>query len=573
MINKEERCLVERLHLGSRVEADERKRMYLLPKRVVWETYTQECAVYNSDSLLETKSKQISLHIDNPCVLENRGEPAAVLLDFGQELHGGLEFSVYRVEGASCAQLRIRFGESVMEAMSELGGQTHATNDHACRDLTVSVQELSMNPVGETGFRFVRIDLLTSNVKISFNTVKAVMIYRDIPYLGSFCCSDPLLNRIWDVGAYTVHLNMQQYIWDGIKRDRLVWMGDLHPEIATIQTVFGDQKIIRDSLDYVVSETPLGEWMNDIPSYSMWWIIIQHDYFMQFGDREYLRKQLPYMKEICQMLSMQIGEDGLDTTPEMRFVDWPTKGNKSAVDVGLQSLHILAVKCAMRIFEIFEDTQMLEKCREDERKLRGYPVRMVNSKQSNALAVWAGLMDAKEANEKSLKIGGAEGLSTFMGYYVLQARAQAGDVAGALDTIREYWGGMLKLGATTFWEDFDVQWMKNAAPIDRFPKDGEIDVHGTYGNHCYKGYRHSLCHGWSSGVTSWLTRYILGIQIVEPGCRKIRVQPNMCGLQWVKGTYPTPEGTMEIEHRLQENGGVKTVIHAPKGIDVICSNE
>lgn len=569
MVNNQEGCVIERLQLGSRIETDERKRMYLLPKRIVWETDAPNCTVHNSASLLDNRSKQISLHVTHPCVLENRDGNAAILLDFGQEIHGGLEFSVYRVEGAPNAKLRIRFGESVMEAMSELGGETHATNDHALRDLTMTVQELSMNPVCETGFRFVRIDLLTPNVKIAFYTVKAVMVYRDIPYLGSFCCSDSLLNRIWDVGAYTVHLNMQQYIWDGIKRDRLVWIGDLHPEIGTIQTVFGNQKVIRDSLDFVVEQTQPGAWMNDIPSYSMWWIIIQHDYFMQFGDREYLKKQLPYMKEICQMLSLYIDEDGKDITPEDRFVDWPTKGNQEAVDVGLQALHVLATKCAIRIFEILGDSEILEQCRKDYKKLCDYKVHVVDAKQCNALAVWADLMDAEEANEKSLKIGGAEGLSTFMGYYILQARALAGDVAGALDTIREYWGGMLKLGATTFWEDFDIKWLENAAPIDRFPKENEIDVHGTYGSHCYEGFRHSLCHGWSSSVTNWLTRYILGIEIVEPGCRKIRVQPNMCGLQWVKGTYPTPEGVMEIEHRAQENGGVKTVIHAPHGIEVI----
>lgn len=44
--------------------------------------------------------------------------------------------------------------------MSELGGKTNATNDHARRDLVVEVGMMSMNPIGETGFRFVRIDLL-----------------------------------------------------------------------------------------------------------------------------------------------------------------------------------------------------------------------------------------------------------------------------------------------------------------------------------------------------------------------------------------------------------------------------
>ena len=56
------------------------------------------------------------------------------------------------------------------------------------------------------------------------------MHLRDLQYLGSFECSDERLNTIWQTGAYTVHLNMQDYLWDGIKRDRLVWIGDMHPE-------------------------------------------------------------------------------------------------------------------------------------------------------------------------------------------------------------------------------------------------------------------------------------------------------------------------------------------------------
>ena len=569
MLNENNNRLSKRLEREYLMETDERSRLYLTPTRVVWTTSEPEGIVRNENSILEERSSQISLHGENLCMLKSSGGTASILLDFGQELHGGLEFSVQKLWGDTKVKLRIRFGESVTEAMSELGGECNATNDHASRDFTLWVQELSMNSVGQTGFRFVRIDLLTPDVEIYFKTVKAVFLYRDIPYLGSFECNDELINRIWKVGAYTVHLNMQKYIWDGIKRDRLVWIGDLHPEIMTIQTVFGDQKIIRDSLDYVVSETPEGAWMNDIPSYSMWWIIIQYDYFMQFGDREYLNNQIPYMKKLCRQMSLYIGDDGKDITPEMRFVDWPTKDHKENVDIGLQALHVLAVKCAMKLFELFEEKEAFELCRADYEKLIQWKISVTDAKQSNALAVWAGLLDAKEANERNLKIGGAEGLSTFMAYYILQARAQAGDVEGALNTAREYWGGMLNLGATTFWEDFDINWMKQAAPIDRLPMEGEIDVHGTYGRFCYQGFRHSLCHGWSSSITSWLTRYILGIEVVEPGCRKIRIHPNLCDLSWVKGTYPTPEGTLYVEHRLKENGEIKTTFQAPEGIEVI----
>ena len=542
---------------------DERKRLFLLPRRVVWESGHVE----NSEALLRDRPNQIALDVKQPCTLANRGETASILLDYGQEIHGGILIAIHSLGDAVEAKLRIRFGESVTEAMSELGGATNATNDHACRDMTITVQRLSMNPVGETGFRFVRIDLLTPGVTMTLQNVSGVLIYRDIPYLGSFRCSDPLVSKIWDVGAYTVHLNMQQYIWDGIKRDRLVWIGDLHPEILAIFAVFGDQKVIRDSLDFAVEQTPPGAWMNGISAYSMWWIIIQHDYFLQYGDIEYLRSQLPFLKETCHLLSRYIGEDGGDATTGMRFVDWPTLGNDNAVNLGLQSIRILATRCAMELFRYLGEEEEAVACRDALGKLESWPVTMADAKQSNALAVWAGLLDRVTANRESLAVGGAAGMSTFMGYYILKARAMAGDVEGALDALRTYWGGMLSLGATTFWEDFDIRWLEKAAPIDRFPEPGEVDVHATYGNFCYQGFRHSLCHGWSSGVVAWLSRYILGVDVLEPGCRKIRIAPNLCGLSWVEGSYPTPYGVVQLRH-VCNAGRIESRITAPEGVEL-----
>ena len=105
-----------------------------------------------------------------------------------------------------------------------------------------------------------------------------------------------------------------------------------------------------------------------------------------------------------------------------------------------------------------------------------------------------------------MAVDGAQRMSTFYGYYVLQARAKAGDYQGCLDCIRQYWGAMLDLGATTFWEDFDLEWTANAARIDELVPPGKKDIHGDFGNYCYKGFRHSLCHGWASGPTAWLSR-------------------------------------------------------------------
>jgi alpha-L-rhamnosidase len=135
--------------------------------------------------------------------------------------------------------------------------------------------------------------------------------------------------------------------------------------------------------------------------------------------------------------------------------------------------------------------------------------------------------------------------------------------------IRAYWGGMLDLGATTFWEDFDLNWTQNAGRIDEFTPAGKIDVHASYGDYCYVGLRHSYCHGWASGPTAWLSQHVLGINIAEPGCRAVRIDPHLGDLEWVEGSYPTPLGVIRVRHEKTADGRISSEVDLPKGIKLI----
>lgn len=544
---------------------DIRSRRFLFPRRVVWSGGQVE----NKEVLLEERELQISLAAQNPCILKNKdGKQASVLLDYGVEIHGGIRILAWADSTERGARVRIRFGESVSEAMSELGGEHNATNDHARRDLVAEVGMMSMNQIGETGFRFVRIDLLEPDAVLVLKSIPAVLVYKDVPYRGSFTCSDPLLNRIWDVGAYTVHLNMQDYIWDGIKRDRLVWVGDMHPETTTIQAVFGEDDAVERSLDFIRRETPLPGWMNGMASYSMWYVIIVYDWFFHTGRKEFLEKQKGYLAGVLDQLSAHIDENGKDTVENGRFLDWPSCGKDAVVDAGVQAIHIWATESLKKIFTVLGEEERVAQCERDLLRLRSYETDYQDSKQAAALLVMTGQKDAGEVNETLLKKGGARGMSTFMGYYILTARAMAGDYEGCLDCIREYWGGMLKLGATTFWEDFNVDWMENASPIDELPGEGKVDVHASYGGFCYQGFRHSFCHGWASGATPWLSENVLGIRVLEPGCRKLAIEPHLGDLSWAKGAYPTPYGEVFVSHVKREDGTLETTVEAPEEIEI-----
>lgn len=548
-------------------------REYVPPARVVWQSPPEAGAVQDAELLLRPFNGQLTLANRGGCVLRNHGNAPGVLLDFGRELHGGIQIAVADLKQASpeskTVRLRIRFGESAAEAMSELGGKDNATNDHAVRDEIIPVPWLGTAEAGNTGFRFVRLDLLDTNTFITLQAVRAVFVHRPLAYQGSFRCNDERLNRVWATGAYTVFLNMQEYLWDGIKRDRLVWIGDMHPETSTIGCVFGAVPIVPASLDLIRDDTPLPRWMNGISSYSLWWILIQRDWYRQTGDREYLKQQQTYLAGLLQQLGKCIGPDGAEALPAARFLDWPSSENKPAIHAGLQSLMVLAFEAGAELSAALGDTASERACADAVQRLRKHVPDHGGSKQAAALMVLAGFADAGKLNREVLAVDGAKRLSTFYGFYVLQAQARAGDYQRALDNIRQFWGAMLDLGATTFWEDFNLDWVPNAGRIDELVPEGKKDIHGGYGAYCYKGFRHSLCHGWASGPTTWLSQHVLGLEIVEPGAKVVRVAPHLGDLQWAEGAFPTAAGLIKVRHEKGPDGKVKSEIQAPPGVKVI----
>ena len=544
---------------------DPRTRRYLVPKRVV----LTEGDVTNAEALLKERSNQITLVPKDVCVMKNeKGKPhAKIVLDFGIEFAGSVRMMLWWVNTPnSRADIIVRTGESVMEAITPIG-EKNTTNDHAIRDRVINVGMLSATETNESGFRFVCIELLEENATLNFKSVQGVMHYLDLDYVGSFESSDELLNRIWNTAAYTAHINMQEYLWDGIKRDRLVWIGDMHTEVNTILTAFGYNDIVPRSLDLVRDDTPLGNWMNGISSYSIWWLLIHCDWYRAFGNREYLEEQRDYIVGLMKILMTCVDEDGVERMPEDRFIDWPNKADPIATHAGLQGMLKMALdKGAVLLRELGVDDVAAE-CEAAAERMKKHIPDCNGSKQAAAMLSLSGLADPKEINEKLLTPGGGHGYSTFFGYYLLAAKALAGDYAGALDDMKEYWGGMISMGATTFWEDFNLDWMKNAGRIDEVVPEGMIDIHGDYGAYCYVKFRHSLCHGWASGPCPYLTNYVLGIRNVAP--YKYEVKPELAYLDWAKGTYPTPMGVISVSVSKNADGSLNTVIDAPEGIEII----
>ena len=544
-------------------------RNYLSPKRIVWQSDTLGKFILNSQKLLEAGNGQADLVGSKLCIVKGGDKiNSAILLDFGKEIHGGIQVVAGMHSENRPIRVKITLGESVSEAMSEVDRST-ATNDHAIREFEILVPWLGVIEIGNSGFRFAKIELLDQKKELKLKEVRAIAVQRDIQWLGSFKSSDERLNQIWQTGAYTVYLNMQNFLWDGIKRDRLVWVGDMHPEVMTMLSVFGYNEVVPKSLDLIRDITKLPAYMNGISSYSMWWVLIQHQWYMNNGDIKYLEKNKDYIYATLDLLEKKIGEDGKENLNGMRFLDWPTSPNKEAIHAGLQSMMIMTFDVGEKIASILKDKEKAAQYTKTIQLLKKHIPDANGNKSGSALLALSGLEDAKTINKKTLAVNPTDSISSFYGYYVLQARAMAGDYDGAFDVIRKYWGGMIDLGATTFWEDFDMKWLENASRIDEITPEGKVDVHAQYGSYCYKGLRNSFCHGWASGPTAWLSQHVLGVTVVEAGCRKVKIEPHLGDLKWVEGTYPTPLGVIYIRHEKQEDGTVKSTIKAPKGIKII----
>lgn len=564
--------------MTSSAQKDARTREYVTPVRVVW----TQGEISNADALLNEGNGQADFMQRVHCDMKStRKAHPAIILDFGRELHGGLQI-VTGMGSDHNVHVRVRFGESVSETMSEIDGKNGAKNDHAIRDQEVLLPWFGVKEIGNSGFRFVRIDLISDNKELSLKEVRAVALYRDVPYRGAFKSNDERLNQIWQTGAYTVHQCMQEFLWDGIKRDRLVWMGDMHPEIMTISNVFGYNEVVPKSLDLARDSTPLPGWMNGMYPYSMWWVIAQRDWYWYNGDKEYLEQQREYLLGLLELFHGRVDANGFELSGG-DFLDWPSEENEPAQKAGVQALMMMTMKSAAELCDILGETAMAKRCRDCHARMASvasqvsedyYKVALApgepGSKQGTSLMVLADMIDAKKANEEVIKVEGARGFSTFYGYYMLQAMAKAGDYAGAMKFISEFWGAMIDLGATTFWEDFHTDWLKeDVAPITDLVPEGKKDIHGDFGAYCYQGLRHSLCHGWASGPTAWLSQHVLGVEIVEPGYKVVKINPHLGDLEWVEGSVPTPFGDIKISHRKDAEGNVVSKVDAPVGVSVI----
>ena len=538
---------------------ESRIKEYLLPERIV----KAEGNISNIDSLLVNFEKQNFFKIHKPCTVKGKGY---IILDFGREIYGTIRLMMNRfLDEKTGNNFRIRFGESVTETCAEIG-EKGATNDHSTRDMEIYMSSNSDMEWGNTGFRFVRIDFLL-NQTYNVNKIVAGFLHADMERVGDFK-TDNRLSEIYDTAAYTLFLNVQNSIWDGIKRDQHLWVGDLYPELTGLLLSYGNIPVIEEALEGIATHYKMPIWYNKIPAYNIWYVLCVNDFIKYTGIEN--QKIIAEVEKNINQFDKCISEEGKVDFYKVGasmwaddFFEWPCFETPNG-RIGV--FYLLKYTLMKIVQENFFNEKITEKAKKVLAKIQNVQQPITNVKSVESLRILCG--ENVEDSVDILLAGGAKGCSVFFMYFILKALAENGHGQKAMEIAQEYYSAMLDKGATTFWENFDIEWAQGSSRIDEFPQDGQKDIHGDFGLHCYTGFRHSLCHGWSCGIIAFLVENVVGIKVQEKGFKKIKIQP-MKNIDCMKCDVPTPYGIFSLETVVSAENKKQVQVRKAKEIEVI----
>ena len=247
-----------------------------------------------------------------------------ILYDFGRETFGYLDFSEMRGEG----KVLIYYGESKEEALDTEHCETMdilSVKDGKVTDLALcTVQPLTNDCYMMESSKAFRYVYVVCDEQISVGTVSMQYEYMPENYRGSFQCDNDLLNRIWEIGAYTMHLTTREFFIDGIKRDRWVWSGDAIQSYLMNYYLFFDSETVKRTIWQQRGKDPVTSHINTIMDYTFYWFLSVYDYYMYTGDEKFVRQLYPRMKSLMEYVLGRTDNDGMvqGMTGDWVFVDW-----------------------------------------------------------------------------------------------------------------------------------------------------------------------------------------------------------------------------------------------------------
>lgn len=487
------------------------------------------------------------------------------LYDFGKETFGYL-----KVKGLK-GRIHIYYGESAEEALDK---------EH-CETLDILSEGGKLD---SKAFRYVYIEKEPDS---SFEEV--LMDYEYAPFdterSGSFRCSDEELNHIWDVAAYTMDLTTREFFMDGIKRDRWTWSGDAIQSYLMNYYLRFDTECVKRTIRQLRGKDPVTAHVNTIMDYTFYWFKSIYDYYLYTADIAFVREMWPRMVTLMDYVEGRLNEDGMaeGQADDWIFVDWVDfpmhkRGTlcfeqillMKAMETMAVCSKLLNIKTDYRVKSESLRNKIKQTFWSYEQKAYYHAIEdgKINkqiTKFSNMFAILYGLAYEEERHEimQSVMLNPViDPITTpYMRFYELETLCIDGLQEQVLQEMKAYWGGMLREGATSFWEKYN-------------PEEKGAQHLAMYG----RPYGKSLCHAWGASPIYLIGKYFLGVRPTKPGYEEYEVHPALGGLKWMEGDVPTPFGKIHLkmnthEISVQSDGGHGTLIVGDQQISIPANKE
>ena len=453
------------------------------------------------------------------------------LFDFGTEIFGYLNI----ISSSKYSKLNVIYGESREEALDPKNAL-----------IFEAVTGTTEYKLRQRAFRFVFV-MNTDNCELS---ASAEYEYLPLEQRGNFMCNNEIFNKVYEISVYTFHLNCREAFLDGIKRDRWVWSGDAYQSGKINAYLFADEDIVRRTAIGLVGKEPIVQHLNTIVDYSLLWIIGIYEYYMTYGDIDFLKKIYPMVLKLFEYCENEIDENGfiVGRGNDWTFIDWADIDKRGAVCAEqmllaatydslafiAESLHINAEDFKLKAEFLKKNITKFFWNEEKGAFIDSFASGNNNvTRHANIFAIMYGVASKEQTDsivKNVLKNDAIPKITTpyFKGYE-LDVYGKLGMYSEIEDMISSYWGKMADLGAKTVWEAFD-------------PADSGAKHYSMYG----MKYGKSLCHAWGAGAVYIFGRYYLGVYPTLPGYETFNVQPNVGGLNAMQGRAPVNGGYVDV---------------------------
>jgi len=443
-------------------------------------------------------------------------------------------------------------------------------------------------------FRYLHLTLRSTYSPIHVESVSVNGYTYPAAQRGRFTCSDALLTALWEACIDTTYLSMEDMLVCDACRERAVfYLGDGGHGMHGVYVGYGDLPLT----DHVLRFYPLSErgddrlqilyppenaWNHSIPNFYMQWSARVREHLLFTGRRTVLEELYPSVQRQIDWYEPHRDQMGvLRDLPGWNWVDWtPTdvRGANFATNAwyvkGLEDAAWLADQMAQP-----RDARRWRRTADEVRRAlrlnfwneqKGWyedshyagHLTGVASELGNGCALLYDIATDDQVPRIAVHFStGSQDLvevSPLYFGYVADGLIKRGLVRTALDLTHARFADMLNFDShPTIWEGWGPFTLSRNIDSDASYDHQERRLH-PYGPL-------SLVHTGGVLIAYVLSTRVLGVEPTDPGFRNCVIYPHVGDLKWVKGTFPSPHGDIQVEWT---NDGGQMAIRAeiPQGV-------